>query len=208
MTLKTNGIYVSRYCVSPAHVINTVVMLILTILSLVGVCIFAVYFDLTVKETIIGYLFILFFFSLSIVPCSLMAKKRLSIVHLYHDHIESRIVGKTKCSYAWNEIKYIRFVKSYNSGADIAPVYIVLSKDEITPRINLALTYDIKKEIVIRLTAKNIDNVMSHFSLIGIEPLYNNNFNVLNEVLCRNSDILLRKLSNNTWEKEIRNRGE
>ena len=208
MIYKTKRSNAHRYCVSPGNFGNTLVLLILAILSLVGVCNFAVCFDLTFKETIIGYIYILLFFSIPIFPCAFIARNRNCITYLYDDHIESKVYRKKKCSYAWNEIKYIRFVKSYNTGKDIVPVYIVLSKDEITPRKNMALTYDIKKEIVIRLTAKNIDNVMNYFSLMGIEPLYNNNFNVLNEVICNHGDILLKKLSNNTWEKEIRNRGE
>ncbi|MBO5416241.1 MAG: hypothetical protein J6A83_06390 [Clostridia bacterium] len=208
MTFRTNEIGVSRYCVSPAYTINMVIMLMLTVLSLVGMCVFAVYFDLTVKETIIGYLFILFFYSLSIVPCSLMAKKRLSISYLYRDRIESRIFGKTKCSYAWNEIKHIRFIKSRTSVIDLVPAYIVLSKDEITPRENWILSLDIKREILIPLNRRNIDNVMKYLSFIGIPSIFNNNFEVLYEFICERGDILFRKLGDNTWEKEIIQRAE
>lgn len=205
MIHKTKRSKTYRYCVSLKTILNTIFLLILIVF---GFCFFAIYADLTVKEILIGCFVILLFYSIPFFAVFLMAKEGFLIVFLHNDCIESRLFNKVICSYSLNDIKYIRIVKSFDREFGVTSLYIVLSKDEIIPRKNLAWSFNMKSEIVIHLTHRNIDNLMNYFSLMGIEPLYNNNFNVLNDVVFEIGDISLKKLSDNKWEKEIRNSGE
>ena len=76
------------------------------------------------------------------------------IVTVYDEYIKSNFLTKTCCLFLLEDIRYARVVKSHNYGIDTRAVYIVLSKEPIEGK-NLAVSFDPRKQIVIRVTSQN-----------------------------------------------------
>ncbi len=139
--------------VSPAHYIDTIVIFALLVFLLIGIILFAICtHDWEAFYIPISCWFV---FLTAAVLSFLLSKKGLVKVYLYEDKIQSRLLKKICCELSLKDVHYVRFVQSWNYGADTTPIYMVLSKEKIEDLKNLALTYDLKRQIVLRVTSKN-----------------------------------------------------
>ena len=155
---------------------------ILEILVLLGVVISSWYyaFDLPSALQILACVHLLY---IPAIPFSLLLKKCFVIAYLDPKMVQSKRNQKTLCSFSWQDINYLSFVKSYNYSNDVKPIYVVLSK-EFCPRTkNAALSFDEKKQIVLRMTKRNYDSLMIYLKKLKFFDLEITNFEGLNQLI-------------------------
>ena len=186
--------------VSPAHVINTVIIFALCLFSLIGILIFCTWcffgINLDKKDFNIAFISLItawLVYSIVIFIVAFSTRKGLAVVRIYKDTVETKILNKSMCKLKWEDIEYIYFVKSYNYGADVSPVYAVLSKEKIEKKENLALTYDVKNHIVVRITRKNQKIVMNKFFEAGFIGISSGDFDSLDRRVRQETILCLRE---------------
>ena len=181
--------------VSPAHVVNTLIMMGIVIFAFIAVWVSSIIFiDDFVNVLMILGAFWLVYTAVFLLMC-FISRKGLVYISIDAHSIVSKMLSRTYCLFRWDEIKYIYFSKSYNYGNDTSPIYVVLSNSYISKMKNPALQYDRDHQILIRMTKKNFTCIMHYldsleskelsvFKNIGYEALNSNVANVDGFIIC------------------------
>ena len=139
--------------VSPAHIIDTVIIYTILIVATVALCICACVYDLeSVVVFSIGVSIVLFIIIISVY--AFISRRGLAYVLFDEEGVTSFLLGKKLVRLKWEDIRYASVEKSFNYGADRKSVYMVLSIAEIQGK-NLAVSYDMYKQVVVRIDEKN-----------------------------------------------------
>ena len=144
---------IKRIYVSPSHFIGTSIMLTNWILFSLGILVWYVLMPDPVLWVMLFCIQVMCFAPLAVtMPKSY---RGVTCVWLNEAYLETRyfITKKVFLRLNWDEVRYIAFTRSINYSFDFAPIYVVLSKEPIIGR-EFALTYDVKKQIVLRVDKK------------------------------------------------------
>ena len=181
--------------VSPAHVVNTLIMMGIVIFAFIAVWVNSIIFiDDFINVLMIFGAFWLVYTAVIFLVC-FMSRKGLMYILIDEQGITSKLLSRTYCRLEWDAVKYIYFAKSYNYGNDNTPIYVVLSNADISRMKNAALQYDRDHQIVIRMTKKNYTCIMHYldsleskelsvFKNIGYEALNSHVANVDGLIIC------------------------
>jgi hypothetical protein len=150
-----------RVYVSPAFFINSIIMGILLAMSLVFIFVFdSIY---SVEYIVVGALlgsWSIFFFVTILIAFS----KRKGFMHVVIGEtcIQNKLFYKKYCSLCLEDINYFAFSKSCNYGFDTDSIYMILSHIQIDPIRNIALSYNPRTQIVVRITKRNYENIIGN----------------------------------------------
>lgn len=156
-----------RYFVSPAHFINTVLIYNIILVCGGGIILFAFLWGNLFSFVMLGLCWLIFFISISI--GAFISRRGSIVVCLKENSVESCLIQKKKCDLKDEEICYIGFYKSYNYGNDTKPIYVVLSNQRFSNKKNIAVSYDINHEIVIRVTEKNFEEIRAFLKRLKLD---------------------------------------
>lgn len=172
--------------ISPAHFIDFIVLVLILFISLVFIIVFD--FQSSSSEYWMFYLCWLGYLIFIILPFCL-SYRGMMMVTITDEYIQSSFFFKKCCKLSFDEIRYVRFVKSYNYGADIRAVYIVISNELIKGK-HLAITFNPKKQIVIRVTSRNYPQVKQMLTPLQLLIPFPKNFDVLKKIALNADDAL------------------
>lgn len=115
--------------------------------------------------------------------------------------IKNIFLKKNYCHLYYNEIQYACFSKSANYGSDASAFYLTVSKAAVK-RKNIALTFNPKKEIVIRIDSKNYLLVKEALKTLSLDPFNCHDYKSFSETILHLHDhkIYLVRQSDKTWE--------
>jgi len=137
--------------ISPAHLIDTIIVFSILLISLIAIIIFdflSAFSEVWVLYLCLGVYLICIFVAFCI------SYRGCFVVKIDGNIIESIFFKRIYCKMTFDDAQYISFLKSSNYGIDIFAKYIVLSNEPICKK-NIALTFQVKKQIVIRVSSKN-----------------------------------------------------
>ncbi|MBE6697759.1 MAG: hypothetical protein E7581_04470 [Ruminococcaceae bacterium] len=151
--------------VSPAFVINSVIMGVILLISLISLFVFAIMYRIEMEFIVLASLFGSWC-GLSII-CILVAffsKKGFMYAIISETHLQTKMFHKDYCTLCWEDVKHIAFTNSFNYGYDTQPIYMVLSHNQIDSTHNIALSYNPKTQIVIRISENNCQNIIDNMT--------------------------------------------
>ena len=168
--------------VSPPHLLDTIVIASVLLISLLAIVIANVVFK--------DWLFWPFYLSWGVFAICLSVAFAISyrgvIVTRIDELKASSFFINAKCyEINFQDVKYISFVTSANYGLDTNAVYIVLSNEKIKGK-NLALSFSPKKQIVIRLSSKNYLWVRNILQALSIQKYMPEHFKDFLQIVRRN----------------------
>lgn len=111
--------------------------------------------------------------------------------------IKTVFMRKVCCFFKYDDIKYARFTKSTNYGFDLNAIYLVLSNEPIKGD-NLAISFNPKTQIVIRITSKNQLKIKAVLTMLSLEIFNHSDFELFFKRIKRQS-LSLVKQDNGKW---------
>jgi len=183
--------------VSPPHFIDTIAMTIIIIGSLIAI---------TIAHIILEFNDVIYLYLLcglqyvGVIPIMILTRRGTVVTNIDQEMLKSVLFTKTCCQLGFAEVQYVSLMLSYNYGRELSPI-VVCSKEPIGVKgvKNIALTYKIKKQIVIRVSRKKYEEIKDALLPLQIHEYLPRYFEVLRTRL-EQREIHLKRTSEDTWE--------
>ena len=184
--------------VSPPHFIDTIVLTIIIMSSLIAITI--AHIILEFDDVIYPYLG-WGLYSVGVIPIMILTHRGAVVTNIDQEMLKSVLITKTCCQLGFAEVQYVSLMLSYNYGRDLSPIYVVCSKEPIGVKgvKHIALTYKIKKQIVIRVSRKKYEEIKDALLPLQIHEYLPRYFEGLRTRL-EQQEIHLKRTSEDTWE--------